>query len=127
MERKTIDAADAPAAKGGYAQAVQIDGASRWLHVSGQIGVTLAGQLAGGFRAQCEQAWANLEAQLRAAGMTLDNLVKVTTILTDRRDAMESREVRLAVLGQRRVASTLVIAGLFDEAWLVEIEAVAAA
>jgi hypothetical protein len=40
---------------------------------------------------------------------------------------MESREVRLAVLGERRVASTLLIAGLFDAAWLVEIEAIAVA
>jgi len=125
MERRTIDAQDAPAAKGGYAQAVEVTGAARLLHISGQIGVTAAGELAGGFREQCRQAWANLEAQLRAAGMGFDNVVKVTTILTDRRYAMDSREVRQTMLGDRRVASTLIIAGLFDEAWLVEIEATA--
>jgi 2-iminobutanoate/2-iminopropanoate deaminase len=127
MERRTIDAADAPAARGGYAQAVDVTAPAGWLHISGQIGVTQSGELAGGFREQCRQAWANLEAQLRAAGMGLDNLVKVTTIITDRSYAMQSREVRVSVLGERRVASTLIIAGLFDEKWLVEIEAVAAA
>src|SRR4051795_13350045 len=127
MERRTIDAADAPAARGGYAQAVEVAGATRWLHISGQIGVTQAGELAGGFPEQCRQAWANLEAQLRAAGMGLDHLVKVTTIITDRLHAMQSREVRVSVLGDRKVASTLVVAGLFDPAWLVEIEAIAAA
>lgn len=127
MEQRTIDATDAPAARGGYAQGVEVSGATRWLHISGQIGVRPDGALASGFQDQCRQAWANLEAQLRAAGMGLDNLVKVTTILTDRRHAMQSREVRVSTLGERRVASTLIIAGLFDEAWLVEIEAVAAA
>ena len=127
MERREIDAADAPQAKGGYAQAIEVTGAGRVLHISGQIGVSPDGKLAADFRGQCQQAWANMEAQLRAAGMGLDNLVKVTAILTDRRFAMESREVRLAALGGRRIASTLLIAGLFDEAWLIEMEGVAVA
>jgi enamine deaminase RidA (YjgF/YER057c/UK114 family) len=70
---------------------------------------------------------ANVEAQLRAAGMSLDNLVKVTTFLSDRRYGMENRAVRMEVLGERRPALTVVITGIFDDAWLIEIEAVAAA
>ena len=58
--------------------------------------------------------------------MGLDDLVKVTTFLADRRDAAENRRVRQEVLGGRSPALTVVVAGIFDERWLVEIEAMAA-
>jgi enamine deaminase RidA (YjgF/YER057c/UK114 family) len=128
MNRRTINAADAPASEQfGYAQAVEVSGATRLLHVSGQIPVTAGGTIPEGFAAQCRQAWANLEAQLRAADMTLDNLVKVTTFLSDRRYGLENRTIRAAVLGSRRPAVTVIVCDIFDAAWLLEIEAVAAA
>jgi enamine deaminase RidA (YjgF/YER057c/UK114 family) len=58
---------------------------------------------------------------------TLDDLVKVTTFLADRRFAAENRAVRQAVLGGRAPALTVVITGIFDETWLIEIEGVAMA
>ena len=78
------------------------------------------------FTSQARLAWANVEAQLRAADMTLDNLVKVTTFLADRAHAMENRQVRNAVLAGRTPALTVTITGIFDPDWLIEIEAVAA-
>lgn len=116
-----------PPVQGSYPQAVEVTGAARWLHLSGQIPVRPDGGLPETFAEQCRQCWANLEAQLIAADMTLDNLVKVTTFLSDRRYAIENREVRLAVLAGRQPALTVIVTGIFDEAWLVEIEAVAAA
>jgi enamine deaminase RidA (YjgF/YER057c/UK114 family) len=116
-----------PPVEGSYPQAVETTGATRWLHLSGQIPVAPDGSLAADFRGQCEQVWSNVETQLAAAGMTLDNLVKVTTFLSDRRDALDNREVRLARLAGRQPALTVIVTGLFDEAWRVEIEAVAAA
>ena len=122
-----INAPDAPAAAGGYSQAVEVSGATRLLHVSGQIPVGADGGVPASFSAQCHLAWANIGAQVRAAGMTMDNLVKVTTFLSDRRYAAENGEVRRTVLGGRKPALTVIIAGIYDEAWLLEIEAVAAA
>jgi enamine deaminase RidA (YjgF/YER057c/UK114 family) len=116
-----------PPVEGAYPQAVETTGATRWLHLSGQIPVAPDGSLAVDFRGQCEQVWSNLETQLAAAGMTLDNLVKVTTFLSDRRHALDNREVRVVRLAGRQPALTVIVTGLFDEAWLVEIEAVAAA
>jgi enamine deaminase RidA (YjgF/YER057c/UK114 family) len=116
-----------PPVEGQYPQAVEVTGASRWLHISGQVPTAPDGSLAGDFTGQCEQVWDNLETQLRAAGMTLDNLVKVTTFLSGREHALANREVRLRRLAGRHPALTVIIAGIFDEAWLVEIEAVAAA
>ena len=116
-----------PPVEGAYPQAVEVTGATRWLYISGQIPVAPDGSRADDFTAQCRQCWANLETQLTAAGMTMDNLVKVTTFLSDRRYALENRAVRLEALAGRQPALTVIITGIFDEAWLVEIEAVAAA
>ena len=116
-----------PPVEGSYPQAVEVTGPSRWLYLSGQIPVAPDGALAPGFTAQCEQVWDNIETQLTAAGMTLDNLVKVTTFLSDRRYALENREVRVRRLAGRQAALTVIVTGFFDEDWLVEIEAVAAA
>jgi enamine deaminase RidA (YjgF/YER057c/UK114 family) len=127
MKKRSINAPDAPQPVGFYAQAVETTAPERWLHISGQIPVTADGKVPEDFRAQCRLAWANVEAQLRAAGMSLDNLVKVTTFLSDRRYGLENRAVRQEVLGERRPALTVVITGIFDEAWLLEIEAIAAA
>jgi len=127
MQRRVINAADAPQSQGGYAQAVETSGVARTLYVSGQIPAGVDGAVPAAFSDQARLAWANVEAQLRAAGMTFDNLVKVTIFLADRRYAMENRAARAEALGDRRVAMTVVIAGIFDAAWLLEIEAVAAA
>jgi len=127
MRMRVIAASDAPAAAGGYAQAVEVTDARRLLFVSGQIPADREGVTPKDFTSQAQLAWANVEAQLRAADMTLDNLVKVTTFLADRAHALENREVRNAVLAGRTPALTAIIAGIFDPDWLIEIEAVAAA
>lgn len=116
-----------PPVEGSYPQAVEVTGPSRWLYLSGQIPVAPDGSLAADFICQCDQVWDNVETQLAAAGMTLDNLVKVTTFLSDRAYALENREVRIRRLAGRQPALTVIVTGIFDEAWLVEIEAVAAA
>ena len=127
MQKRSVAAPDVPAAAGGYAQAVEVEGARRFLFISGQVPIAADGTLPEGFRAQCSQAWRNVEAQLHAAGMGLDDLVKVTTFLADRGYAAENRRVRQEILGDQSPALTVVVAGIFDERWLVEIEAVAAA
>jgi enamine deaminase RidA (YjgF/YER057c/UK114 family) len=126
MKLREISAADAPPAPT-YAQAVEITGATRWLFVSGQIPVSADGAIPASFEAQARLAWANVVAQLRAGNMTLDNLVKVTIFLSDRKYIADYRRIRDEALGGRRVGLTTIITGIFDEKWLLEIEAVAAA
>ncbi len=127
MKTRSLNAPDAPAPVGGYAQAVDVTGAQRMLFVSGQIPVAKDGTVPNGFEAQCRQAWANLKAQLQAADMTLDNVVKITMFLADRKDGLVSRAIRQEMLGDRRPALTVIITGIFDAAWLLEIEAIAVA
>jgi len=127
MQTRRINAEGALIPTTGYVQAVEVTDHRRMLFVSGQVPVGADGVVPQGFEAQCRMAWRNVVAQLTAAGMTLDNLVMHRTYLADRRDALVNRAVRNEVLGGRETALTVVVAGIFDEAWLVEIEAVAAA
>jgi enamine deaminase RidA (YjgF/YER057c/UK114 family) len=125
MKTRVISAQRAPKAAGGYAQALEVTGAQRILFISGQIAETPDGHLPKGFREQCLQVWANIKAQLEASDMTLDNLAKVTIFLSDRRYAAENRELRKSVLGDLTPALTVIITDIFDEKWLLEIEAIA--
>ena len=126
MILREINADDAPPAPT-YAQVMEVSGASRLVFISGQIPVTKSGHIPESFEEQSRLAWSNVLAQLRAAGMTVDNLVKVTIFLSDRKYIADYRRTRDEALGGRRVALTTIIAGIFDEKWLLEIEAIAAA
>jgi 2-iminobutanoate/2-iminopropanoate deaminase len=110
-----------------YAGACEVVGGSRLLFISGQVPERPDGSVPEDFASQCRLTWTNIERQLRDAGMTLDNLVKVTTFLSDRRYRAENSLVRREVLKDRTPALTIIIADIYDEAWLLEIEAIAAA
>jgi enamine deaminase RidA (YjgF/YER057c/UK114 family) len=127
IKMRTLNAPDTTAPAGTDAQAVEVRDATRTLYVSGQIPVALDGSVPTAFVDQARLAWGNVAAQLRAADMTLDNLIKVTIFLSDRRYIPEYRQVRSEFLGARRPALTCIITGIFDEAWLLEIEAIACA
>jgi enamine deaminase RidA (YjgF/YER057c/UK114 family) len=127
MKQRTVSAPTAPSAAGGYAQAVEVSGATRVLYISGQVPLDAAGRCPPTFRQQCELVWQNLEPQLLAADMTLDHLVKVTTFLSDRRFGAENSAIRQEILKHRSPALTVIIASIYDEEWLLEIEGVAVA
>ena len=111
-----------------YAHAVEVPAAARTVHVSGQVGVRDDGRLAdGGFEGQCRQAIANIEAVLASARMTLENVVKITVFLTRREDLVPLRHIRAKHLAVAPAVTVVLVAGLHDPNWLVEIEAVAAA
>jgi len=127
MKLNNINASSAPRAAGGYSQALEVVGAQRLLFISGQIPESAAGEIPADFPTQARLAWRNVLAQLEAAGMSMANLVKVTVFLSSREFAVPNREIRREVLGSHSPALTVIIAGIFDERWLLEIEAVAAA
>ena len=120
------DAPDAPAARGGYAQAVRLSDFDELVFVSGQIPVAADGTVPESFADQCRLVWRNVEAQLRAAGMGLGDIVKVTTFLADRAYAAENGAIRREMLAGLTPALTIIIAGIYDPAWLLEIEVIAA-
>ena len=127
MKITAIHSSRAPHAVGGYAQAAEVVGAERILYVSGQVPETVDGAIPEAFVDQARLAWSNVLAQLAASRMSVGNLAKVTIFLSDRRYAVENREARQEVLGEHSPALTVIITGIFDPRWLLEIEAVAVA
>ena len=110
-----------------FCHAMAVEGATRWLHLSGQVGANPDGALAGDAEAQMEQCWRKILAILEDAGMARDNMVKVTALLTDASLVPLYREVRDRMLEGYECASTLmVISALAHPDWVVEIEAIAA-
>ena len=126
MKREAFNARNAPQPRGGYSQAVRIEEFTRVLFVSGQIPTDTDDTVPTGFEAQARQVWLNVDAQLKAAGMSKADIVKVTTYLADRHHTTANREIRSEYLGNLAPAMTVVIAGIFDGAWLLEVEVVAA-
>ena len=125
---RLLNPKSAPPAFSPYSQGVEAAEGRRWLHVSGQVGVSPDGALAEGAESQIRQAWANVLAILVDAGMDARHLVKVTVFLTRAEDVGLYRVLRDEILAGAKPASTLIlVAGLAHPAWLVEIEAVAAA
>lgn len=110
-----------------YAQAQLVSEPTRWLFISGQIPADAEGRVPKSFAEQCRLAWRNVQTQLEAAGMALTDLVKVTVFLSDRQYRAANAAVRKEVLGAHTPALTIIITGIYDEAWLLEIEAIAAA
>ena len=75
-----------------------------------------------------QECWSRIFSILDASGMGITDIVKVTVFLTDPTDVGLYRQVRDRMLGGHKAASTLlIVAGLADPNWKVEIEAVAAA
>jgi enamine deaminase RidA (YjgF/YER057c/UK114 family) len=111
-----------------YAHGVEVPAGARTLHVSGQVGIDSDGKtVEGGFDAQCRQAIANLERVLASADMTLADIVKITVYLTRREDLPRLRDVRTDRLAVAPAVTVVIVAGLHDPEWLVEVDAVATA
>lgn len=111
-----------------YAQALEVRDATRWLLVSGQVGLDPDARLAGDTRAQMRRCFENIFEVLKSAGMGYTHIVKLTAFITEPTAVSLYREVRDQMLGGHICASTLlVVNGLAHPQWTVEIEAVAAA
>ena len=99
------------------------------VYIAGQVPRGLDGKAVhvGDAGAQIRQVWANLEIAVKAAGGTLQDIVKTTTYVVGAENLGKIREVRKTLLPDegRPTSTTLVVAGLADPDFLVEVEAVA--
>ncbi len=99
---------------GNYSHGAEISGSFRHLFISGQIPEASNGEIPKDFEAQCKLVWHNITEVLKAANMTLANLVKVTTFLTDSAQAEINGEIRREVLGDLSPALTVVVVKTLD-------------
>jgi len=110
-----------------YSHAALVQGERRRLVISGQVGQAPDGSVPADGEGQIAQAVANLRAVLEAHGMDIANIVKTTAFLTDRALIPAYRAARDTLFAAHAPASTLlIVAGLADPRWMVEIEAEAA-
>ncbi|MDW8445469.1 MAG: RidA family protein [Acetobacteraceae bacterium] len=107
----------------GYSRAV-VDGDYVW--VSGTTGYDYATMtIAEDVASQADQAFRNIAAALREAGCTLDDVVRALFIVPRREDWPPCWPVIRRYLGRARPTSTLIHAGLQEEAMRIEIEVTA--
>jgi len=111
---------------GGFVHATVVPAGSDLVFVSGQTPEDIDGSVPTDFEHQARMAWRNVERTLSAAGCTLDHVAKVNMYIRDRCYREQNRNVRNEVLGDRRPALTVLVTDHWDDAWLIEIEVVAA-
>lgn len=126
MEKHVISTSRAPAAIGPYSQAVIAQG--KFLFVSGQIGMTPEGKMAGdSVEEQTRQVIMNLRCVLDAAGMTPANLVKTTIYLKSLSDFATVNEIYSEMVGSEPPARATIEVSRLPKDALIEIDGIAIA
>ncbi len=110
-----------------YVHALEVRNPERFLFVSGTMGLDGRGNPGKSLDEQLELIWSNIRTILASAGMTVDNIVRLTSYLRDPTFADANAAARVRALGERRVPTTAIVAQTLVADWLVEIEVIAAA
>lgn len=123
-DRTVVATSSAPAAIGPYSQAVSVP---PFVFTAGQIALVPAtGQLAGDdVRTQTRQVLENLSAILRAAGTSLDRVVKTTVFLKDMAEFQAMNDVYAEFFPSSPPARSTVEVARLPKDVRVEIEAIA--
>lgn len=122
--KETITTDKAPGAIGPYSQAIK---AGNLVFCSGQIPIDpVTGEFVSQIVAeQTEQALKNLGEVLKAAGTSLDNVVKTTVFLADMGDFAEMNEVYGRYFNENKPARATVQAARLPRDAKVEIDCIA--
>lgn len=122
--RKPLSTPDAPAAIGPYSQGIFAEGSL--LFLSGQIGLTPAGELVqGDVKVQTRQVMQNISAMLDSVGLSLSHVVKTTVFLSSMDHFQAMNEVYGSFFPSEPPArSTVAVVGL-PRGVDVEIECIA--
>lgn len=114
-----------PAAR--YAHAVVAEQPTRFLHTAGVVPVAPDGTVPATVAEQAAVVWANIEAVLVEADMSMSDIVSVTTYVVVGEPMSDVMAERDRVFGGHLAASTLLpVPALARPEWKVEIAVVAA-
>ena len=109
---------------GSYSHQIEIRGNERLLVISGQVGMREDGTVPEDPLEQIDIAFENILRNLHAAGMDVEDLIKITYYLVGEIDTAKRREVILSKLQGHRPCSTLLyVSGLASPVYKVEIDA----
>ena len=110
-----------------YSHATLVPPGTRWLYLSGQVGIAPDGTIPDDVAEQTEICFRNIQAILAEADMSPADLVRLNTYLIDAGDRDRYMAVRDRHVGTPPPGSTLlVVAALANPRYRIEIEAVAA-
>lgn len=125
--RKILNPAGIARPASAYHHAVVIERPARELYMSGQLGERADGSISADFAEQARQIWINIKAILAEGGMSVADIVKVTSYIVGREHIPAYVAVHRDAVGEHLPPWTLVlVAGLGRPAYLAEVEAVAA-
>ena len=126
MNKETISTENAPGAIGPYSQAIKAGG---MVFCSGQIPIDpkTGDFVSDAVSEQTEQVLRNLSEVLRAAGSSLDAVVKTTVFLADMNDFAEMNEVYGRFFSENKPARATVQAARLPRDARIEIECIALA
>ena len=120
---KEINTTKAPGAIGPYSQAIEVNGL---VYTSGQIGIDPAtGAIVEGVEAQAHQVCKNLTELLKAAGTSMDNVVKTTVFIKDMNDFGTVNGIYAQYFTEPYPARSCVEVARLPKDVLVEIEVIA--
>jgi 2-iminobutanoate/2-iminopropanoate deaminase len=124
VKKEIVAAKKAPKAIGPYSAGVR---AGHFVYTAGQLGIDpVAGVFVrGGIEAETRQALINLQAVLKAAGTTMDNVVKTTVFLRDMNEFVAMNGVYAEFFTENFPARSAVEVARLPKDAAVEIEAVA--
>lgn len=111
---------------GDWAHGLEVRGIDRLLFIAGTMGLDPSGAPGPTLDDQLELVWGNIRTILASAGMTVDNIVRVTSYLRDVSYAGANGAARVQALNGRIVPTTAIVVQTLDSNWLIEIEVVAA-
>jgi 2-iminobutanoate/2-iminopropanoate deaminase len=110
-----------------YSPGVEVASRSRFVFVSGQLGIAKDGTIPPDCGGQAELAFTNIAAILAEAGMGLKDIVRINAYVTGREHLQAYMQVRNKLFSEPYPASTLmIVAGFARPEFVVEIEAIAA-
>ena len=112
---------------GDWVHAIEVRGAERLLFISGTMGLRPDFSAPPTLDEQLICVWDNIRAILASAGMSADNIIRLTSYLRDASYAEANAAARLSALGNRRIPTTAIVVQTLETHWLVELEVVAAA
>ena len=122
--KKVISTSNAPSAIGPYSQAIQV---GHLVYTSGQIPIDPAtGAFAeGGIKEQTRQSLLNVQAILKEAGTSMENVIKTTVFMADMNDFAAMNAVYAEFFTEPFPARSAVAVKTLPKGALVEIEVVA--
>jgi len=114
----------------GYSHAISVSGGRKTVYIGGQNAVDESGNLIGkgNLGQQTKQVLTNIEKILLNVGGTLGNVVKFNIHILHGQNPLEGFQVFQEKWGDKNnfpVITVIFVTGLVNQAWLVEIDAVA--